>query len=646
MIDNCLLKVFYLLTTEYKTANQMAKQLNVSIKTVRNLLKELNKVLEQKGAQIVSKHSFGYKLHIVNKKQYQEFQNSLTKTDAEKCLPKTSKERIRYLLDYLLNAKDYVRIRDLGESLYVSRSTLISDLKRAEKILNRYNLILIRRPNHGIKVSGKEFDYRLCIANHLAEMKQDLCISNLNPLSKDMIDVIKHDVLRFLQEQGIKMSDFAFQNLVTHIYVAVKRIKSARYVSFDVKTIEENSLDKEFEVAMKIAISIEDKFHINFPPAEIGYMAIHLAGKKMWENAWEAGANLVISPEINKVVIKMLDEVYEIFKIDFREDLELRMTLCQHLLPLEVRIKYDMNMKNPLIEDIKERFSMAYTIASQACIVLNLNYETRLREDEIGYIALAFALALERQRTEIVKKNVLLVCSTGKGSAQLLAYRYLKEFGSYINQISICNVNDIADESFKEIDYVFTTVPISVKIPVPIMQVQYFFDEADIQNVKRMLLKGNTKDSVVKYYKEDLFISSLDCKTKEEVLSYMCRHTKELLEVPQSFYESVMKREAIARTEFGNLVAMPHPNETMSKETFVCVAILKEPILWEERDVQVVFLVSVENSEVVDLQNFYEVTAKFLLSTNCIQELIKNRTYETMMALMLQIEEHGKNTSG
>ena len=52
---------------------------------------------------------------------------------------------------------------------------------------------------------------------------------------------------------------------------------------------------------------------------------------------------------------------------DFRSDLELRMILSQHLIPLSVRIQYDMNMKNPLLRDVKEKFCLSFTMALSCC---------------------------------------------------------------------------------------------------------------------------------------------------------------------------------------------------------------------------------------------------------------------------------------
>ena len=44
-------------------------------------------------------------------------------------------------------------------------------------------------------------------------------------------------------------------------------------------------------------------------------------------------------------------------------------------------------------------------------------------------------MALESLKDDIEKKNILLVCMTGKASSRFLAFRFRNEFGVYINRL-------------------------------------------------------------------------------------------------------------------------------------------------------------------------------------------------------------------
>lgn len=611
---------------KYQTAECLAEELQVSSKTVRNILKELNQLLEKNGARIQSKYGAGYAVCIEDEDLFSRFFQEYSKEDF---LPSTAEDRIQCLMVYLFSNKGYVKLDDLSEMLYISKKTLTEDLKDIERFLSKYRLKLIRKPNYGIRVEGKEFDLRLCIA---AISGNQLYMDNA------VHDTIASCISETCRKYDFTISGMAFQNLIVHVFVAICRIMEKHYVTIPPGQVDELGIDRDYQLAEDLIRRLEDAFSVVFPESEVSYMAIHLAGKKMFLQS-ESDSNIVITQDVDDIVSEMLELVYETFKFDFRNDLELRMSLGQHLVPMKVRMKSNMDMRNPILKDVKEKFCLSYTIASQAAMVLNRRYEMKVSEDEIGYIALAFALALERKKTEVQKKNILLVCASGRGSTQLLLYKYRRLFGDSIGKIEACDVASLYKVDFSEIDYVFTTVPISIKVPVPIQEVQYFLQDEDIVNVKKTLNSCRI-DSVSAIYEEKLFLSHLPCRTKEETLKLMCEFMIAQKNLPPEFYQSVLYREKLARTAFGNMVAMPHPYKAMSEDTFVCVAVLDEPIDWDGQNVQVVFLVSLANKELdsAKLQRFYQMMSSFLFSTRQVRNLIKKRNYEKFITAMKEIE--------
>lgn len=632
--------------SEYQTAEALAEELGVSSKTIRNQLKNLNELLSEFHVYVESKHGAGYRLVVEDPDKRKEVEELMQKRELqESAIPNSSEERVQYLLEYLLNAEGYVKLDDLSELLYISKKTLTNNLKEVELLLGEYNLYLKRKPNYGVKVEGKEFDRRLCIAGYVAKK---IRLSEKLGGDQDVTEEIQwiyQCVRGCLSKYNFDISNVAFQNLILHIQIAILRMRGGHYVPMAEGDGDKVRNKKTYRMAEEILAKIKDKFRVEFPASEIVYIAIHLEGKKMVLNVGgseETEGNLVISQEISDLVDQMLGAVYDAFKFDFRDDLELRMSMSQHMVPLVVRLQHDMKLTNPLLRDIKERYSFAYTMATTACVVLNHKFHKVIKEDEIGYIALLFALALERKKTEVAKKNIILVCASGRGSAQLLLHRYKTEFGPYLNKVSVCDVGRIGEQDFSEIDYVFTTVPIPVKIPVPIQEVEYFLKSSDIQAVKKTLM-GKVDSPVLDIYPEELFLAHMKFANKEEALKTLCGFVCDKGLAPKEFIDSVRAREVLAKTAFGNFVAMPHPIEVMGERPFVCVAVLDEPILWTEDApdslIQVIFLVSVANYEHFDVQRFYQVTAKLLLDGASMQELIQYQSYDTLKALLLKMEQ-------
>lgn len=171
MLDARMKKIIIELSdSEYVTASELAKILDLNEKTVRTTIGKMRDSLDEYGIEIESKTRKGYHLLIYDKEKYQAFINNdewLSKND----IPNNSKEREEWLLDYLLKQHKFVRIDDLSEMLYVSRSTITNDIRNVEDSLKSYHITLIRRPNYGLHIQGSEFDIRNCMISQFKDNK-------------------------------------------------------------------------------------------------------------------------------------------------------------------------------------------------------------------------------------------------------------------------------------------------------------------------------------------------------------------------------------------------------------------------------------------------------------------------------------------
>ncbi|WP_166432493.1 BglG family transcription antiterminator [Lacrimispora amygdalina] len=616
---------------QYITAAELARQLELSEKTIRTRVKELDKELLPCGAHIISKQGYGYRISITDPALYQELIISMSAD--KQALPTSSQERILYLLSCFLNSRDYVKLDDLSSFLFISRNVLTGDLKKAEEMLSKYDVRLVRKPHYGIRAEGTEFDKRLCIANYL--MKPDFILQGHRRRSTNEMKSIGDILLTCIREHNIKLSEVLFQNLTIHIYIALKRMKAGLFMTSEEADFFQSGLgEKEMVIAQDLAKGLEHSQGIVFTQPEIKYMAIHLAGKRSIDEEEGEELKTEIPGRLMDLVTNMLQSVYDSFKIDFRHNRDLILSLSQHMVPLDIRVRYDMGIDNPLLEETKKNYFLAYAIAKQACIVLKEYYHKSLSDDEVGFIALLFALALEQEKGNNGKKNILIVCASGKGSAQLLTYRYKEEFGNYINQIYTCNTHELDNFDLSRVDYIFTTVPLEITVPVPVISVKDFLADREILAVKKILFMGN-KSFLYEFYDSRLFFTDIQGEKKEEIIQELCRRIGKIRQLPRGFYEAVLKREQMAQTDFGNLAALPHPYKTLSEENFVCVGILRKPVLWNTNLVQAVFLVSIGEVEQEQLQAFYQLTMNLLLNQKGMLKLIKEASFETLMELLM-----------
>ncbi|AEB07673.1 transcriptional antiterminator, BglG [Coriobacterium glomerans PW2] len=632
----------YIASARGKTPAEIATHLQVSIRTVRTYVKRVNAAMNG-FAKIRLIRGHGYKLEIECRDQFAAWMRD-TRIMSSTELPQTPHGRVTYLLNDLLMRSGWITLEELAGILFVSRTAICNDMKEVERALECFGLRLRRRPHYGICVVGSEMARRLCLASIIMEAygqtKQGssffLGADEAPAEGEPKLSMIASCVGEVLERYRFQINSVSYQNLLVHIAVALMRIKESCRVPMMPEDIAAIRGSREYPPACEIACNILTKIGVELPEEEIAYIAIHLAGKQTLSiEADDHG--LVISDEVWGVVSEMLECVWKVFRFDFRNDIELRFNLARHIVPLAVRMRYKMRLKNPLLSDIQTRYPLAYSMATDASTILMDRYGSTLSADETGYIALAFALALERQKSAGSKKNILMVCASGAGSSRLLEYRCRQEFGAYIDKIISCDALNLSKVDFAEIDYVFTTVHIAETLPVPVLEMRYFLGSDEVEQVKKLLRTDRIdSDWVRRYFSRDLFFAHLSFDSKQEALDHLIDRVCERKTVEDRFRELVWKREMTAASAFGNSVAMPHPLEPASAETFVCVGVLDKPVPWDEfgHVVQVIFLSSFSADSGIELQGLYSRLADLLVSAHAITELVTDQRWETLENLL------------
>lgn len=334
------------------------------------------------------------------------------------------------------------------------------------------------------------------------------------------------------------------------------------------------------------------------------------------------------------------------FSLDLERDLELHMNLARHLGPLIVRLKYHMRLENPLCSDIRARYPFAFACALEASVVLTNIYDTGVSDDETAYLALAFALAMERRRlSEARPKNILIVCASGMGSAELLAMRCREEFGDQLGSIRTLDVSQVASTDFSDVDYLFTTVPLLCSVPVPVREVGYFLDPRDVEDVRVLLTRPQSFGDVVDFVSPDLFVPHLRATSSEDAIMQLSALCIEHERVSPEFADFVLRRERSASTAFGNGVAIPHPITAASERTFVCIGLADEPIPWDSQQVEVVLLISVAPDPDEDLRDFYDSFLCLTSNREALSRLLDERCFPTLLELLAQMRGNGWSDS-
>lgn len=150
---------YVLSQSEFKTAKQIAANINVSESSVKHNIAEAKMILSKVGGKLLS---------VPGKCFILESSSSdieILKDEVFKLINQSDSYvyRQNYILNILFMKKSNCTIQIFADDLGVSRNTILYDLESIEKWLDFYNIKLMRVRNFGLTVEGDEFDIREAI---------------------------------------------------------------------------------------------------------------------------------------------------------------------------------------------------------------------------------------------------------------------------------------------------------------------------------------------------------------------------------------------------------------------------------------------------------------------------------------------------
>lgn len=294
------------------------------------------------------KPSHGIRININDIDEYINLSNSYRPFKENAILSVT--EREDWIEKYLIETNDWVKLERLCEMLYVSPSVLSQCLKSVRKSLKQYDLKLVQKPHYGMKVEGREFNKRLCLSSiyiSYIDQRENFPGYQFNENELEMIQKISDILDDILVKFDISMSEVAVQNFIIDIFVSLKRIRQGIILKATEKMIIDISRWTDSVVAVELAKKINDEFNIEMGDQEIVSLSIHLASKRIIKNFDESIHRIIKNFDVNKIVDDMFNTIDDKWNISFHQDTELRNYLILHLIPLEVRSRYNVVLQNP-----------------------------------------------------------------------------------------------------------------------------------------------------------------------------------------------------------------------------------------------------------------------------------------------------------
>lgn len=525
----------------------LADKLKVGTKTIRNDMKELNRLLE--GSALVESVSGRYALFVLDEKRFQEKKQIVYSQNDYMNSPA---KRYGYILNRLMHEEAAVLIDDLAEEICVGRTTINGDLKKLREILESYQLQIVGRTNTGIRLEGDELSIRLFV---LEQMYEQVFESFL------LDDDLESMVNGYCQEYGLDY--MTTQYFMRSYTLMVDRVLNDHPLSSLQEKYRELEQTTAWRFAEKIVAQTMEIFQVQIPMEEILFLSLPIAGMRTPMN-WEDKQEMEISEEVAELVVKILNRIaydmnFHISPTDLLDD------FVYHINFMLNRLKYRFYIRNYALAEIRERYPLAYKMAEVAKKVVEEQTRFAVTDDELGFLASYFGLFLEEQYYKNQKSfQVGIVCAQSAISGKLIQVRLEKMMP---DQTEFTLLSEKEAENRKDFDLIISTSRQYEAADVPVICLGEFFDEVEVlRQIERLKYMGNLDVSMKTGIRsliatilepEHFYVLSAEISYTDAVLYMIGQLTKEGV-LEEEFKEEFLKRETKSTMLFDEKIGFPH----------------------------------------------------------------------------------------
>lgn len=517
----------------YVSVHEIAEHLNVTNRTVYRQLEEVYEAVEHYGLKVINEAGKGMKLSG-SSTEVTALNTLFEGEDQDYEL--TTEDRINATLFYLLHEQEYVKAQYFAEALNVSVQSVRNDLQQIKKELDFYDLDLVVKKGDGFLITGFETKKRVLLSNifrdHISFVELVHWIEQERSSSiyfKLLSDTHYHSVIKrsfqlleqLFQKHRIQVTDTMFQDYVFLISIMVKRLNWDHSNNYYLDNMVKHK-DRPIEIYQEFKELIQKTFEITLSESEENYLEWLISINNNFQS-------LELSEDIQE--LDLVNKVHDFIVFvetsmgcRLRTDAHLQKALFEHLDRALARTRSGITIKNPMLKEIRRSYEKLYSTIKIATEYVFK--EDKFPEDEIGFLVLHFAVALDK----VLDKSItaLVVCSSGMGSSKMLANRLIREIPE-IEIKKIVSFLKLTQEDLEQYDVIFSTVSLPLDVQDYVM-VSPLLNKKELAEVKKLLetirfSKLHRKELLIP--KRPVDVSQLPAELEE--LSLIAKYSSQVL---------------------------------------------------------------------------------------------------------------------
>ncbi|WP_367370339.1 transcription antiterminator [Latilactobacillus curvatus] len=620
----------YILAQQKTHYVDIAAQLQLSERTIATTLDYIEGMVKPFNVKLVRKPNDG----IYFTGDVAALTNHLEKEANDR--PQSKEERRHYILAKLLLGSESITIQQLSDALYVSRSTVENDLKKVKQELAQFGLQLAIA-HTGLSLIGSEHQKRQATVELISQywgkrteakelngqlVRHVQLPDKLNQLFEPaLIKNILTALTELIEKSSLSFTDYEFQSLAIHLMMPAPTGGSNGAQPVVTPFIAETQL---------LVQILERRFELTIPDFEQEYLNRHLVTVQSKDTSVQT-----IQTELRQSV--GLPQLLRQQLAQLAVDEELIQGLAVHLSSALRRLAMGLSINNPYTDEIRQNFPQAFDQAVLLKPVLENQYQIQMNEDELAFISLHFEAFFERH-SEDARLSVVVVCSSGIGTSQLLGQRLAKTFAQELRITRIIALGELLATPIKE-SLVISTIAIK-GLSVPVIEVSPLLNRHDIGIIRQMITEQPTPTNhLVALLQPELTIVTQERLTDQGAIELIGQRLIDQGYAKSTVVQAALAREALASTALGR-VALPHADPQLITKPAIGLLIAPQSINWQHNDkVQLVFFMALNETVHGQMRAIYHDLDQLIETPRLLKQVAQASDGTAALAILAQLNQ-------
>ena len=624
------MKIIQLLlaSDNYISSYEIANSTGISRRRVRDEMRSVKDILASLHLNLLSKASQGYYIEGKSSQNLTELQNIINNNirGDDSLIPTLPDERSNYILERLINSREFIKLETLADELVVSRATIANDLVSIKNEFKKYGLKFNQKPNYGIYISGPETGKRKCLVDNIFKNL------NVSDMYFDFLDTYfnspDYEIIQILREYAISISDISLIDFLISFSISAARISCGYLIGHQTEGFEDYQNRTEYFVAKKLALYAKEHFDVEFDEYEIQNITIQLICKRSTK-----GLTFIYNQDIIDLQNEILDKIKKQTLITF-DDEHFNKVFPLYLKYTLIRQKYGEKIRTPLYEDIQYDYPLSYYLAQIVSQVIKKHTKIPLSRSEITNFTILFNNIINNKKYS--QKKVLLINCMGESIKTFINHFIEKELYDQLVITKSIHYYEIEEENLDQYDLILSTAPIHRQLPIPVISVNYIMSQDDIIRIKSYLSYLFNDEQMLYYFHPSFYQTHVPVKTLKGLATSFYQSIKSVYHLNDSKKNDMMNKNICSVHTFENQIGLLRLSRPLNSNNIISIIVLEEPMKVENQTFKIAILFSCADNQNVMYNTLFSTLKNISENKEDLDKLISHIPYTEFLSILLK----------